>query len=225
MKAKESAGISYWKSAFREMAERNSRQKFEVEVFVRGASEHIKRIERGRVERDGRGSDSNVDCKESNSGRESDSIGSSSEVLSGKESECTTDSSEVLSERRGDSNLNSLVALNEMEGDVTIDSCMRDDEDELLLIEVDKLLRLEKVRVNTQEWKVRNDERNVRKLEYESERKMKLKQGGERKREWILKAENNEKVRFLQAIIKGVVDQFTVINRTFYVCILILIGM
>ena len=84
--------------------------------------------------------------------------------------------------------------------------CIRDDEDEMLLIEVDKLLRLEKVRVNTQEWKVRNDERNVRKLEYKSERKMKLKQGGERKREWILKAENNEKVRFLQAIIKGVVE-------------------
>ena len=49
-KAKESTGVKYWKDKFREMAEKHSKNK--IEEVVRGAREHVERIERRRVEKE-----------------------------------------------------------------------------------------------------------------------------------------------------------------------------
>ena len=112
--------------------------------------------------------------------RESDSHISSSDVISGKESKCHVDGTYSLEVHCGGGNSSSALSeiesivngqdiVRESEGD--IDGCMRDEDDDMLVVEMDKLLRLERVELKTKEWNVRNDERNLRKLEYESEKK------------------------------------------------------
>ena len=82
---------------------------------------------------------------------------------------------------------------------------MRDDEDEDLLYEVDKMLRLEVVRYKKLKVLNSEDEKRKRKMRHEDDKRMKIKIEGERKREWIMKEENDKKLRTVQALLKGII--------------------
>ena len=75
---------------------------------------------------------------------------------------------------------------------------LSDENDEMLILEFDKRMRLLKVDKKRREL----SEKNSKKVE---ENRMSLKNAGNKKREWIIENENTEKIRMVQAIMDGLV--------------------
>ena len=73
------------------------------------------------------------------------------------------------------------------------------DEDEKLIVgEYEKVMRQMRAEIKQREWGIKNEERRL-------EKKMSMKCVGEKKRDWILRNENTEKIRLVQAIMDGLV--------------------
>ena len=82
------------------------------------------------------------------------------------------------------------------EGEMTV-------EDDLMLVgEMDKMLRNMRAEVKEGEWAVRKEER---KGITENERRVRMKRAGEKRREWIIQNDSNDKIRMMQAIMNVIV--------------------
>ena len=171
-KKEERSGLGYWKSKFSEMAEKNRSKTIEV----RGAKEHITRIEKGRVE------------------------GEKTYLSQFEKSKLTGGLTQ------GESRPTELEKIKEEENSLPVNAekCedggmgeefMRDEDDLILLEEMDRMLKCEKARQKTSECNKLREEKSEK---CENEKRVMLKVTGEKRRTWIMNNNERDKVRVMQ---------------------------
>ena len=201
----------YWRNVFKTIEERNNKRMLEN---VKGAKEHIMRMEKGRgggehpIVKEKLPTEKEIGGENSSEiGREQSEIGGAGDgeegtralplQLEGYLSLSGAAQSHDQTVQNQELEASEILSENE-----NVEEVMTDEDDTMLRNEMTRMLRMVKAKFKEGEWTVRREER---KEGMENEKKMRKKKAREKRKEWIIQNNNDEKLRMMQAILSNLI--------------------